>query len=145
MSWFASNLLSAFLLPPFNVILLGATGFLLLKRRPRLGKLMVWSALALLYLLSIPFVAEALLQRLETPPERGPFLEDAIAVTAMCRQSSCWVAALTIRRQNMATTQSDDIACSAYVTRRNCIAERENLSWRLAVLLWEASHLKRRK
>ncbi|SDA22975.1 hypothetical protein SAMN05216315_11954 [Nitrosospira sp. Nsp18] len=26
MSWFASNLLSAFLLPPFNVILLGAMG-----------------------------------------------------------------------------------------------------------------------
>jgi uncharacterized SAM-binding protein YcdF (DUF218 family) len=83
MSWFASNLLSAFLLPPFNAILLGAIGFLLLKRRPRLGKLMVWSSLALLYLLSIPFVAEALLQRLETLPERGPFDNNVQAIVVL--------------------------------------------------------------
>lgn len=83
MSWFASNLLSAFLMPPFSVILLGAAGILLLKRRPELGKLMVLSALALLYLLSIPFVAEALLQRLETPPERGPFDNDAQAIVVL--------------------------------------------------------------
>lgn len=83
MSWFASNLLSVFLMPPFSVIVLGATGFLLLKRWPRLGKLMVLSALALLYLLSIPFVAETLLQRLETPPERGPFDNDAQAIVVL--------------------------------------------------------------
>lgn len=83
MSWFASNLLSAFLLPPFNIILLGAIGFLLLKRRPRLGKLMVLSALALLYLLSIPFVAEALLQRLETLPERNPFDNGVQAIVVL--------------------------------------------------------------
>lgn len=83
MSWFASNLLSVFLMPPFSVIVLGATGFLLLKRRPELGKLMVLSALALLYLLSIPFVAEALLQRLETPPERSPFDNDAQAIVVL--------------------------------------------------------------
>ena len=32
MSWFATNLISVFLLPPLNLILLGATGILLLKR-----------------------------------------------------------------------------------------------------------------
>lgn len=83
MSWFASNLLSAFLMPPFSVILLGATGILLLKRRPELGKLMVFSALTLLYLLSIPFVAEALLQRLETPPGRDPFDNDVQAIVVL--------------------------------------------------------------
>lgn len=83
MSWFASNLLSAFLMPPFSVILLGAAGILLLKRRPELGKLMVFSALTLLYLLSIPFVAEALLQRLETPPGRDPFDNDVQAIVVL--------------------------------------------------------------
>ena len=58
MGWFATNLVSAFLLPPLNLILLGAVGILLLKRRPRTGKILVVSALALLYLLSTPFVAE---------------------------------------------------------------------------------------
>ncbi|SCX39099.1 YdcF family protein [Nitrosospira sp. Nsp1] len=83
MSWFASNLLSAFLMPPFSVILLGAAGILLLKRRPELGKLMVFSALTLLYLLSIPFVAEALLQRLETPPGHNPFDNDVQAIVVL--------------------------------------------------------------
>ncbi len=83
MSWFASNLLSAFLMPPFSVILLGAAGILLLKRRPELGKLMILSALTLLYLLSIPFVAEALLQRLETRPGRNSFDNDVQAIVVL--------------------------------------------------------------
>ena len=73
MGWFATNLISAFLLPPFSLILLGTMGFLLLKRRAGLGKLMIMTALALLYLLSIPLVADALLQKLESPPESRPF------------------------------------------------------------------------
>ncbi len=83
MSWLASNLLSALLLPPFSAILLGTTGFLLLKRRPRLGKFMLFSALILLYLLSIPVVAEALLQRLETLPEHNPFDNDVQAIVVL--------------------------------------------------------------
>ncbi|TSA53796.1 MAG: YdcF family protein, partial [Nitrosomonadaceae bacterium] len=41
MGWFATNLLSAFLLPPLNLILPGVLGVLLLRRYPRLGKLLV--------------------------------------------------------------------------------------------------------
>ena len=41
MSWFATNVVSAFLLPPFNLILLGMLGVLLLKCKPGLGKAMV--------------------------------------------------------------------------------------------------------
>jgi len=72
MGW-ATNLVSALLLPPLNLILLGAMGVLLLKRRPRTGKILVVSALALLYLLSTPFVAETALQKLETLSALNPF------------------------------------------------------------------------
>ncbi|MEP7073118.1 MAG: YdcF family protein [Nitrosospira sp.] len=72
MGW-ATNLVSAFLLPPLNLILLGAIGVLLLKRRPRTGKILVVSAVALLYLLSTPFVAETALQKLETLPALNSF------------------------------------------------------------------------
>ncbi|MEO6824574.1 MAG: YdcF family protein [Nitrosospira sp.] len=73
MGWLATNLVSALLLPPLNLILLGAIGLLLLKRRPRTGKILVASALALLYFLSTPFVAETALQKLETLPVHNPF------------------------------------------------------------------------
>src|SRR6185437_1434141 len=73
MGWLATNLVSALLLPPLNLILLGSIGMLLLKRRPRTGKILVVSALTLLYLLSTPFVAETALQKLETLPAHNPF------------------------------------------------------------------------
>lgn len=68
MNWLAINLISAFLLPPFNLILLGMLGMFVLKRRPMLGKLLIIAALSLLYLLSTPFVAETALQTLEMSP-----------------------------------------------------------------------------
>lgn len=73
MGWFATNLASAFLLLPLNLILLGVMGVLLIKRRPRIGKVLVMLALTLLYLLSIPFVAETALQKLEAPPTSHSF------------------------------------------------------------------------
>ncbi|MBA4142522.1 MAG: YdcF family protein [Nitrosospira sp.] len=83
MSWYATNLVSAFLLPPFNLILLGLTGVLLLKRRPGFGKLVVMAAVTLLYLLSIPFNADALLQKLETVPKRDPPDSGAQAIVVL--------------------------------------------------------------
>src|SRR5688500_17050282 len=71
MGWFATNLISAFLLPPLNLILLGAIGILLLKSRPGLGKRLLVATLVLLYLLSTPLAADSLLQELETPSERN--------------------------------------------------------------------------
>lgn len=68
MDWFATTLVSAFLLPPLNLILLGVAGVLLLGRHPLAGKVLVIASLALLYLLSTPFIAETALQKLETPP-----------------------------------------------------------------------------
>ena len=57
-SWLLTNLAASVLLPPFNLILLGALGFLLLKRKPRLGKSLVAASLMLLYTLSTPLVAD---------------------------------------------------------------------------------------
>lgn len=68
MNWFATTLVSAFLLPPLNLILLGLMGILLLRRHPVAGRVLAVVTLTLLYLLSTPFVAETALRKLETPP-----------------------------------------------------------------------------
>lgn len=83
MNWFATNLTSAFLLPPFNLVLLGAAGFLLLKTRPGLGRCLVATMLALLYLQSIPIVADTLLQELETRPGRNLADTDIEAIVVL--------------------------------------------------------------
>lgn len=63
--WLLSNLLAALALPPLNLILFGAFGWLMLKHFPRLGKAFIFSSFALLYLLASPLVAEKLLGLLE--------------------------------------------------------------------------------
>lgn len=71
MNWLATNLIGAFLLPPFNLLLSGLCGWLLLRRRPWLGKTLIGLSWLLLYALSTPLVANKLLQGLEsgeTPP-----------------------------------------------------------------------------
>lgn len=65
MSWFVTNLLGAFLLPPLNCLLLAVAGLCLWQKRPRLARGMVGAALLLLWLLSTPLVAEGLLHTLE--------------------------------------------------------------------------------
>lgn len=68
LSWLITNFLAAFLLPPLDLILLMTAGLLLMKRRPRLGRTLVVSGLVLLYALSTPLVAGALIRLLEGPP-----------------------------------------------------------------------------
>lgn len=65
MNWFATNFVSAFLLPPLNLLALAVAGTLLLRRRPRRGRALIALALALLYILSTPVFAERLLGILE--------------------------------------------------------------------------------
>ncbi len=67
MGWLKSKLFSSFLVPPLNVLLLGTAGLLLLKRRPRIGKLLIGLALGLLYLLSTPYFAARALKLIEPP------------------------------------------------------------------------------
>jgi len=68
MSWFITNLIAAFLLPPLNLLLPGMAGLLLWHKRPRIARALVTASLALLWLLSTPYVAENLLRQLEGAP-----------------------------------------------------------------------------
>ena len=83
MSWFFTNLLAAFLLPPLNLLLLAAVGLWLWHKRPLVARLLLTNSFVLLWLLSTPFLAEVLLHGLEGEPyvtdTRKP-LADAIVV-----------------------------------------------------------------
>ena len=68
MSWFVTNLISAFLLPPLSLLLIGAAGILLWYKRPPLARALVTTALALLWLCSTPYFAQGALHLLEGKP-----------------------------------------------------------------------------
>ena len=68
MNFFVVNLVSTFLLPPLNLLLVGFAGIVLLNRHPRAGKGLIIAAFSLLYFLSMPFIADTLLGALETSP-----------------------------------------------------------------------------
>lgn len=65
MSWFATNFISTFLLPPLNLLLLLLLGILLLSRHPRLARALLYTSFALLWLASTPYFAEGALHLLE--------------------------------------------------------------------------------
>lgn len=68
MSWFFNNLISAFLLPPLNLLLVAALGLWLWHKRPLIARLLLTVSVSLLWLLSTPYFAEALLHGLEGEP-----------------------------------------------------------------------------
>jgi uncharacterized SAM-binding protein YcdF (DUF218 family) len=83
MSWFFTNLISAFLLPPLNLLLIAAVGLWLWHKRPYVARVLLTTSFALLWLLSTPYFAEALLHGLEGQPyvnDTGKPLADAIVV-----------------------------------------------------------------
>ena len=65
MSWIATHLIGACLLPPLNLILLGGLGLLLLRSRPRLGRRLIALSFLLLYVISTPFVSDWALKKFE--------------------------------------------------------------------------------
>ena len=67
-------LLKSLLLPPFGLLLALLLIILLIKRRPRLGRALLWAYLGVFYLLSTPGVASHLLLSLEWYP---PLVETA--------------------------------------------------------------------
>lgn len=68
MSWLLTNFFAAFLLPPLSLLLLGLAGLLLWHKHPLIARTLVSSTVILLWLLSTPFLADALLHTLEVPP-----------------------------------------------------------------------------
>lgn len=84
MSWFITNLIAAFLLPPLNLLLLGTAGVLLWHKRPTLARWLVTTSFALLWLLSTPYVAGSLLQQLEgAPAALNPKVQSADAIVVL--------------------------------------------------------------
>ncbi len=83
MSWFVTNLVSAFLLPPLSLLLIAALGLWLWRKHPFLARTLLTLSFSLLWLFSTPYVAEALLHELEGEPyvtDTSKPLADAIVV-----------------------------------------------------------------
>jgi uncharacterized SAM-binding protein YcdF (DUF218 family) len=68
MSWFLTNLIGTFLLPPLNLLLIAALGLWLWHTRPLIARILLTASFGLLWLLSTPYFAEALLHGLEGKP-----------------------------------------------------------------------------
>ena len=66
MSWFVTNFIAAFLLPPFSLLLILALGIFLLSPRRKYAKPLILAAFSLLWLASTPYFAESGLHLLET-------------------------------------------------------------------------------
>jgi uncharacterized SAM-binding protein YcdF (DUF218 family) len=65
MSWFITNLIAVFLMPPLALLLLLALGITLLYRRSPFAKPLIIAASALLWIASTPYFAEGALHLLE--------------------------------------------------------------------------------
>ncbi len=84
MSWFITNSIAAFLLPPLSLLCLLALGIFLLDRHKKLGKKLMIAAFCLLWIASTPYFAEGALHLLEAqtaPLDIGrPQTADAIVI-----------------------------------------------------------------
>jgi uncharacterized SAM-binding protein YcdF (DUF218 family) len=89
MSWFITNLIATFLLPPLSVLLLLALGiFFLFIRHSKLAKLLILAAFSFLWIASTPYFAEGAIRLLEaqtTPldinhPNGHPQTAEAIVI-----------------------------------------------------------------
>jgi len=69
MSWFVTNFVSAFLLPPLNLLLGALVGLLIVRPYPRLGRTLLIGSFAVLWLCSTPYLAEGALHLLEGSPK----------------------------------------------------------------------------
>ena len=83
MSWFVTNFIATFLLPPLSLLLVLALGIFLFRRRPKLAKILILAAFALLWIASTPYFAEGALHLLEaqtTPLDIRRQNADAIVI-----------------------------------------------------------------
>lgn len=66
MSWFVTNFIAAFLLPPLSLLLVLALGIFLLYRRRKFAMPLLLAAFGLLWIASTPYFAEGALHLLES-------------------------------------------------------------------------------
>jgi len=84
MSWFFTNLIGAFLLPPLNLLLAALAGLFLSRSRPRLGRALLAGSLALLWLCATPYVAGGALRLLESSIKAvDPITQPADAIVVL--------------------------------------------------------------
>lgn len=82
--FWSKKLLAAAILPPLGPLLLIALGLLLLRHRPRAGRVLAWSGLATNLLLITPASVGWLARGLETaPPVSAAALRDAQAIVVL--------------------------------------------------------------
>jgi len=65
MSWFITNFVATFFLPPLNLLLIFLAGLLILRKHPQLARILLILSFAILWLFSTPFFAESMLHTLE--------------------------------------------------------------------------------
>ncbi len=82
MNWLFTNIVSALLLPPLNLLLVMILGMTFLKRHPVRGKAIVWGGIVALWAAATPWVGVHLLQSLEhtSPLGNTPIPAQAIVV-----------------------------------------------------------------
>lgn len=85
MEWALTNFVAAFLLPPFNLLILLGAGLLLLKCRPKTAKALLAAGFVLLWLFSTPIVVESGMRWLESEykPVIHPNTGDAQAIVVL--------------------------------------------------------------
>ncbi len=66
MSWFMTNVISVFLMPPLSLLLLLLFGIIVSYRQLKLARLLIITSFTLLWIASTPYIAEGALHRLET-------------------------------------------------------------------------------
>jgi uncharacterized SAM-binding protein YcdF (DUF218 family) len=83
MDYLVRNALALVLIPPGTILLLGLCGLLILRRRQRLGRLLIALSLVTLYALSTSPVASRLLQTLEPPASNPLAAQEAQAIVVL--------------------------------------------------------------
>lgn len=82
-SWLINNLIATFLLPPLNGLLLVGAGWLILKKYPRNGRLLVGIGLTLLWVLAMPVVGMLMLSTLEVHAVSPQDIKQAQAIVVL--------------------------------------------------------------
>jgi uncharacterized SAM-binding protein YcdF (DUF218 family) len=83
MSWFATNFISAFLLPPLNLLFLLLIAIVLFNRHPKFARALALTTFILLWLASTPYITQGTLHLLESqtkPLPANPATAGAIVI-----------------------------------------------------------------